>query len=250
MNKPTAIFLSLLVASVSLTGCSSLPDFRKYVPEKIELPKINLKSKKDNQDEKKENSSNEKHVANPTDTTKSATAPKGTQKVTKAEKNKRKVQAKSAQVATQQLRLSEKVLSGKWTIHSVSGHTVTGDDDQWPYIEFDVNTDRFYASNGCNLLNGRFKVESGQQIKMTDIIASRQQCPESEYPDINTQLTNVGSYSLSEKNGEYYLNLHNAKHLTIMVLRKHNTDFLNGPWRVSEINGQKCQNPDVKLVID
>lgn len=209
MNRPTAIFISLLMTSGVLTGCSSMSGFRQLSPQKTE-----------------------------------------TQKVKKESKTRHKPSESPEQVENEQHRLSEKVLSGKWTIHSVGDINVTGNDEQWPYIEFDANTDRFYASNGCNILNGRFKVASGQQINMTDIVASRRSCPENEYPDINTQLTQVRAYSLSEHNGEYYLSLHNDRHITVMLLRKHNMDYLNGPWRVTEINDRKCQSNDVKIVID
>lgn len=220
MRKQTAILLSILMVSGSFYGCSSMSGFKQLSPKQTETVK---------------------------------TEPAKSKKETRHRKNKNKntnVTETPGQFKNEQLRLSEQVLSGRWTIHSVEGKSVTGDDDQWPYIEFDVNTNKFYASNGCNILNGQFKIASGQQISMTDIISSRRQCQEGEYQDINRQLPLVHSYSLEEQNNEYYLHLHNDRNITVMTLRKHNMDYLNGPWIVNEINGQKCQNQDVRLVID
>ncbi|MDE6489904.1 MAG: META domain-containing protein, partial [Muribaculaceae bacterium] len=159
--------------------------------------------------------------------------------------------AAKAEFATSQIRLSEQVLSGRWTVYSVGGESVKGSDDDWPYMEFSVADNRFYGSDGCNVINGSFAVESGQLISLTNMISTRRYCPEEEYAaGMSAALADTRSYSLEQRGNEYFLNFHNSKHITVLTLRKHNMDFVNGPWRVIEIEGERCDNGDVRMVVD
>ena len=76
-------------------------------------------------------------------------------------------------------------------------------------------------------------------------------CPDAKFEQtFNKALDDVRYYSISKKGHEYFLDMKNSQKLTVMVLRKHNMDFLNGTWNVIEISGKKYNNPDMEMVID
>ena len=140
-------------------------------------------------------------------------------------------------------------LAGEWTIYSVGGNKLTG--ESRPYINFDNENHRFYGSNGCNIINGNYAEGSHASLKLSNIISTMMSCPDADYEQaINNALDAVSSYTLLKKGNEYYLDLKNDKKVSIMMLRKHNMDFLNGTWQVSDINGVTYNNADLEMVID
>lgn len=154
------------------------------------------------------------------------------------------------QISDDQIRLSEQLLAGEWNIYKVNGKAIHTE-EEYPYINFSITDNRFYAFNGCNVINGDFIVKSGQLIQFSNMLATQKSCPDIEYDEeINKVLNDVRSYSLAKNGQEYHLNLHNKKHLTVLTLRKHNLDFLNGAWHVDQINGEVCEIDDMQLVID
>ncbi len=139
-------------------------------------------------------------------------------------------------------------LAGEWTIFSVGGHKVTG--EERPYVNFSMEDNKIYGSNGCNIINAGLIV-NGNNIKFDKIISTMMACPDAPYEQaINLALENTRSYSISKKGHEFYLELKNASKQTVMVLRKHNMDFLNGTWKIEEIDGQKYDIPDMQMVFD
>jgi len=156
------------------------------------------------------------------------------------------------EISDNQVRLSEKVLQGEWNIYEVNGRRVAGTEAEGhPYINFEIGVDRFYAFNGCNVLNGDFVVKPGQLIEFVNTLATQKYCPdvENEYA-IDRAMNSVRSYSLEKRGQEFYLNLHDKSHLTVLTLRKHNLDFLNGTWSVTQINDVMCPNAGIQLLID
>jgi heat shock protein HslJ len=142
-----------------------------------------------------------------------------------------------------------KLLPGEWTIHSLRGERLTG--EERPYIYLDTAKKRFYGSNGCNILNGDLTIAPSEAITFTNLISSRNICNEvSNQYMINTTLGDVRSYVLKKTGHEYYLELLDSRRHTVMVLRKHNMQFLDGAWRVARINGTTNNNEGVELVID
>jgi heat shock protein HslJ len=140
-------------------------------------------------------------------------------------------------------------LAGEWIIYSVGGNKVTG--DERPYINFDSENHRFYGSNGCNIINGDYAEGAHASLKLSNIISTMMSCPNADYEQaINAALDAVSSYTLLKKGNEYYLDLKNEKKVSIMMLRKHNMEFLNGTWVVSDINGISYNNPEMEMVID
>lgn len=140
-------------------------------------------------------------------------------------------------------------LGGEWTIYTVGGNKVTGENR--PYINFSMDDHRIYGSNGCNIINGDFATPSGTSLKISNVISTMMACPDAKFEQaINKGLDAVCSYSIVKKGHEFYLDLKNSNGVTVMTLRKHNMDFLNGTWEVKSINGKEYNNPDMEMVID
>ena len=140
-------------------------------------------------------------------------------------------------------------LGGEWTIYMVGGKKVTGENR--PYINFSMDDHRIYGSNSCNIINGDFATASGSSLKISNVISTMMACPDAPFEQaINSGLDAVRSYSITKKGHELYLDLKNSNGITVMTLRKHNMDFLNGTWQVKTINGKEYNNPDMEMVID
>lgn len=147
------------------------------------------------------------------------------------------------------IKLSKKILDGEWTIAEVGGKKVTG--EERPYINFSTSENRIYGSNGCNIINGGFQVEPGNLLSFGEIISTMKACADAPFETaINQGLSKVYSYAVEKRGHEYYLNLYDAGHHKLMVLRKHNMDYLNGAWRVEAVNNKDINRDDVELVID
>ncbi len=145
--------------------------------------------------------------------------------------------------------ISSEALAGEWTVYTVGGNKVTGENR--PYINFSMNEHRMYGSNGCNIINGDFELKGGDRLTITNMISTMMMCPDAPYEQaINLALEAVQSFEIDKKGHEYYLQLRDSRDNVLMTLRKHNMDFLNGSWEVTEINDISCDNPDMQLVID
>ncbi len=144
-----------------------------------------------------------------------------------------------------------KFAPGEWTIYTVDGYQLTG--DERPYITFDPATGRFYGSNGCNTINGDYLVK-GNSLTLSNIITTMRYCPEAEYElKINNALNLVHSFAVSNIGNESYMTLMNNQGKTLMVIRKHNMDYINGLWQIYAINGNKVdqkQYPDLQVTFD
>ena len=140
-------------------------------------------------------------------------------------------------------------LDGEWNIDNVNGQKVTG--EERPFITFDLSQGRIYGNNGCNIVNADAVTGKGNKLQFTGMMSTQKYCANAPFEHlINTTLDQVRSYKISRYGHEYYLDLFNDRGHLIMVLRKHNMDFLNGAWRVTAINGQPNSNEVVQFVFD
>lgn len=148
---------------------------------------------------------------------------------------------------------AEQSLDGHWFIRTVGSVKLSGyEDEEWPFIEFVPAEGRFYGNNGCNIINGSYKVGSAQTLTLSHVATTLMLCQGDtlEFP-IARAIDAVRSFSVTtEANGSTLLSLHNDKNLTVMTLRKSDIDFLNGAWKVASINGKTVDNPDCRLVFD
>lgn len=148
-------------------------------------------------------------------------------------------------------------LLGKWSVINVDEKDVTVSDDQYPTVSFDTNgapagTVNIYAYNGCNFINGSYKI-NGNQLKMVgDFAATMKYCPDAVYEiPITMALNEMKQYSIEKINNEYYLYLKNDAGTTLMTCRKHNLGFFDGAWRVTKIQGVQLSEENApEIVVD
>lgn len=140
-------------------------------------------------------------------------------------------------------------LDGEWNIDNVNGQKVTG--EERPFITFDLSQGRIYGNNGCNIVNADAVTGKGNKLQFTGMMSTQKYCANAPFEHlINTTLDQVRSYKISRYGHEYYLDLFNDRGHLIMVLRKHNMDFLNGAWLVTAINGEANANEGIQFVFD
>jgi len=148
------------------------------------------------------------------------------------------VASNSAQTATRQNTAlpTDFTINGEWTIYSVRNNVVTG--EERPYITFDLAANRFYGSNGCNIINGDAIVSDKNALKLDNIITTMKMCGDAPFEYlINLALSEVVSYNARQVGPNTFLDLKGSGNSTIMVLRRHNMDFLNGAWAITSLNG-------------
>jgi heat shock protein HslJ len=133
-------------------------------------------------------------------------------------------------------------INGEWTIYSVRGNLVTG--EERPYVTFDLAANRFYGNNGCNYINGDLTVD-GKQLKLDNMISTMKLCENDQLQYlINLALSDVVTYSVREESPITFLDMQDNSGRAILVLRRHNMDFLNGAWKVTELNGPPLELGD------
>lgn len=145
---------------------------------------------------------------------------------------------------------NESQIEGEWKLYAVKGKKVDGEDR--PSIIFNLSDHRLYGNNGCNVINGDFKVGNGNSLVISNMISSMALCEDAPYETIiNQGLDKVRYFGVSRQGHEYYLELSDASHRNIFTWRKHNMEFINGYWSVVEAEGEKWpEDSDSKMVID
>ncbi len=140
-------------------------------------------------------------------------------------------------------------LDGEWNIDNVNGQKVTG--EERPQITFDLAQGRMYGNNGCNTINSSIITDKGNKLQFSKVISTLKYCANAPFEYIiNNTIDQVRSYRISRFGHESYLDLFNDRGHLVMVLRKHNMDFLNGAWRVTAINGEANSNEGIQFVFD
>ena len=134
-------------------------------------------------------------------------------------------------------------INGEWTIFKVRGNIVGG--EERPYVNFDLAAKRFYGSNGCNYINGDLRLDGHLQIALENIITSMKMCQDAEYEYlINLALSDVRLFAVRPDGSETYLDMKGDDGNTILILRRHNMDFLNGAWLITGVNGAEISGGD------
>lgn len=79
----------------------------------------------------------------------------------------------------------EKITENKWQIVEVGGHKVTASDTfmRPARILFLTEENRISASAGCNLINGRYSINSNGKISFSQMIATKMACPDMRLED-------------------------------------------------------------------
>lgn len=144
-------------------------------------------------------------------------------------------------------------IDGRWYIKTVGNITLRAfEDNDWPYLEFVPTEARFYGHDGCNIINGSYRIQPGQLLALSEVATTMKMCEGDTlaYP-IARALDQVHSFSTTNSaDGSRILSLHNSSNHTVMTLRSSDIDFLNGPWQVVAVNGKDINVPDARLVFD
>lgn len=135
-------------------------------------------------------------------------------------------------------------IEGEWTIYSVRGNVVTG--EERPYITFDLAAKRFYGNNGCNYINGDLVEGADHALRLDNMISTLKMCQDTQFEYlINLAVSDVTSYSARVEGPITFLDLLDGKSTQpVLVLRRHNMDFLNGAWKVDTLNGTPLVTSD------
>lgn len=142
-------------------------------------------------------------------------------------------------------------LNGEWIIVEAGKHKISRDEEM-PYVNFTEGDGKFYAFNGCNVLNGNFLFKGEDEILFSNVITTQQYCPDVKFDmAINSILADGAAVSARvEKVGnETYLYMASSGGAK-MTLRKHNLEVLNGLWKFSTIDDQKVGIDGVNIFFD
>lgn len=141
---------------------------------------------------------------------------------------------------------------GRWYIASVSSENIEAGDDA-PYIEFEDATGRFYAGDGCNILNGDFLLRTDGAMVFSNTISTFKYCPSNEYSALiasklkSEELLYVDTRRIGQ---DTYLYLRTANDRVVMTLRRLNMEFLNGNWQVTAIDGRSVDDGECNVFFD
>lgn len=142
-------------------------------------------------------------------------------------------------------------ITGEWIIVNVGSNAIVRDEDM-PYIYFDETDQRFYASNGCNTINGAFSL-NGNNIEFSNVLSTLKDCPDVPFTAAISKVladgVSVGA-SYEHRDNESYMHLRNRAGTSLLTLKRHNMEVLSGQWEVVKIDGEKVDNPEVNLFID
>ncbi len=143
-------------------------------------------------------------------------------------------------------------LNGEWLIIEAGQYKINRDEEM-PYVNFSEADGKFYANNGCNLLNGNFRFKDADKVEFANVISTRMYCPDVKFDNaINLVLSDGKAFTakLETKGNESYMHLYDASGSKVMTLRKHNLEALNGEWDFATIDGQKVGLDGVDIFFD
>ena len=148
---------------------------------------------------------------------------------------------------------ADRSLTGHWYIKSVGNIHLQGiDDEEWPFVEFVPSEARFYGQDGCNVINGSYRVEGTHGLELSQVATSMRLCPDDSlaYP-IARAIDATRAFNLSNgTDGTSVLTFLDGAQKPVMTLRKSDIDFLNGAWQVTAINGKEIHVEAARLVFD
>lgn len=144
-----------------------------------------------------------------------------------------------------------RIVGGSWTITQVGDKEIDRDEDM-PYIVFVPSEERFYANNGCNTLNGGYKVE-GNKISFFNILTTLRLCPDVDFDhEINTIIAENADemIKVSEGERETFLDFVTPSGKILMRLRRGSLEFLNGQWNITAVAGLETLNVPATVFFD
>lgn len=144
-------------------------------------------------------------------------------------------------------------VSGEWTIIKAGGKEIHLDDNM-PYLIFSDSDGRFYASNGCNYLNGDYTYNKADgEITFSNVVSTMAFCPDIDFETSISVVLNEGVSVRSVIKGEgreTYMTLMSNSGDNLMTLRRHNLEVANGQWDVVSIDGENIDADGLNIFLD
>ena len=143
-------------------------------------------------------------------------------------------------------------ITGEWVIVSAGGKSI-GQIDDMPYITFEKSSGRFYASNGCNVLNGSYTLSPSGKLTFGEVLSTMKMCQDLPYESSITAALSGESplnASIKKLGHDSYLTLTDAKGVELLSAKKHNMDFLNGNWQITSVGGKTVEGDEASIFID
>ena len=143
-------------------------------------------------------------------------------------------------------------LAGDWAIETVLGKKAVG--ETAPYIKFVPGENRIYGNNGCNIINGQYKAESGAgTISFGHLATTMMLCGSNNITDaeIGEALGLTVGYTIEAgADDESILRFFDAGGKEVMKLMHRDFHFLDGTWAVKEIDGEPVNIEGMKVALD
>lgn len=143
-------------------------------------------------------------------------------------------------------------IDGQWNVAEVGCTKIELEEDV-PYVTFDCAAGRVYAFNGCNYLNGSYTLTESNKLSFGQLLSTLKYCADTPFDsEINAVITEGVTLSAEIKRigQESYLYLRSPKGNTLMTLRRHNMEFLNGNWLVTSIEGKRIDDEEANVFFD
>lgn len=147
--------------------------------------------------------------------------------------------------------LEQGVVTGDWTIEEVYDQPAVG--ESTPYLKFVPSEKKLYGNNGCNTINAKYAYNpKDHKISFSDVLSTMRMCNVTGITDtlIGEALAETVSYKWDHNGDEYYMYFYNSSGNQVLKIMHQNFDFLNGQWRITSIENEEIDDPDMMLVID
>lgn len=161
----------------------------------------------------------------------------------------------ATKVETAQVTPIEDILKnfeGEWSIVEVNGQNVVVNGENHPQLTFTIDQAtpgmvNVIGFNGCNYLNGAWNIKGSKIVPAGEFISTLKACDDAPYEFlVNQALSQAESYQFTDPSNMVLLS---SSATPVMKLRHHNLAFLNGAWRVTEIEGAAI-SAKICIVID
>lgn len=145
-------------------------------------------------------------------------------------------------------------MNGQWEITKVGEQPVPALDEM-PYLTFDIKEGRFYASNGCNILNGGFRAVGGNRLSFNNVLSTLRMCQDAPLQyEISAVLHEGKEYDYKitpGADGGLVMTLTDVlTRRPSLTLVQHQLMWLNGQWQVASIGAKKFNDPEMNLFFD
>ena len=143
------------------------------------------------------------------------------------------------------------IIKGDWAIEDVFGQKAVGQTP--PFIKFSDSEKRIYGNNGCNTINAGYEYNPADStLSFSNVAVTMMLCTKEGLTDylVDKALNDAARYKLSESEEGYELDIYDENGKRVMQLTHQNLDFLNGTWKVVEIDGREVNVEKMKLVFD